>query len=76
MSDEGGVREVETYILIDQRGRILTDEKGLVSIWMIKRQALRDAEEISARLGVELHPVLFPEARFLKEVSEGNRIVI
>jgi hypothetical protein len=50
----------EEYVLLDEKGRFLTDEEGFLRIWYNKKMAERDALYLSEKLGIKFSVVPLP----------------
>jgi len=63
------------YVLMDNKGRIVTDKIGLIRIWYNREQAKRDAIGWMKALG-RLRVVEYPGARWAGIVSLSGRIEV
>ena len=63
------------YVLMDNKGRVVTDKLGLMRIWYNREQAKRDAIGLVKALG-RLRVVEYPGARWAGLVSPSGRIEV
>jgi hypothetical protein len=66
--------EYEEYVLLDEKGRFLTDEEGFLRIWYNKKVAEGDASYLSEKFGIKFSVV--PLSFVSQPIPEERRVTL
>jgi|YelNatPaOPRAMG01_1025707.scaffolds.fasta_scaffold04938_29 hypothetical protein len=71
------VKNMDAYVLKDDKGRYVTDKNGNIRFWYSYKMALQDAQFISQKLKVNVKPEKLNQAPYMSPIlHEKWRIAI